>query len=495
MAPKKKGKKKSPAELEAERLALEEQMRLEEEERKRIEEEERLRLEAEEAERQRLKKEHLDAEGEVLSKELAELAPMYADHKQKLADAEQRRLEARDWEHFLECTPLPDAMDPRALRGFLDRMWAVQDPSLQSALEGCEDILSVLLQCEDVKTMAQQLKQSEYEAEMQKTLTELQKVICYRLDSSTAHLLQHSDMYAVDTGEPSNVQVTAHTPCFKAGVWVNTSKNPRLKSKQVDDLFEKCTNEYAAVGGLLIADLLVLPPPCRKVKDWTLRQVTPLSKTVQRLPYPIPPAGRGPQHTKGWSEEGITDVEHDRERGKLSFHTTKLAPLAIIQSRVRLMPYMSWHTRPCAGEQGGEAILSLEVGLDEPVEFHVTERRVKLLGPKFPCFEDLRKQWFTPRRLLLELGKRGMFLTPEDRDAEFAKVSPKKLEVEEAMCKDAALLGDSFLLASCKWNQFVAEDECIMRLHEILDWEAGGRTEARHVHRIFSKEKEEGPRK
>lgn len=50
-----------------------------------------------------------------------------------------------------------------------------------------------------------------------------------------------------------------------------------------------------------------------------------------------------------------------REKGKLSFHTTKLAPLAIIQSRVRLMPYMSWHTRPCAGEQGGEAILSLEV--------------------------------------------------------------------------------------------------------------------------------------
>lgn len=42
---------------------------------------------------------------------------------------------------------------------------------------------------------------------------------------------------------------------------------------------------------------------------------------------------------------------------------------------------------------------------------------------RFPCFEDLRKQWFTPRRLLLELGKRGMFLTPEDRDAEFAKVT------------------------------------------------------------------------
>lgn len=63
------------------------------------------------------------------------------------------------------------------------------------------------------------------------------------------------------------------------------------------------------------------------------------------------------------------------------------------------------------------------------------------------------------------------------------------------MCRDIALLGDSFLIASCKWNQFVSSEEAIVRLHEVIDWEAGGRTEAKHVHRIFSKEKEDGPRK
>lgn len=75
------------------------------------------------------------------------------------------------------------------------------------------------------------------------------------------------------------------------------------------------------------------------------------------------------------------------------------------------------------------------------------------------------------------------------------QVSIKKQEVEEAMCKDISRLGDSFLIASCKWNQFVGDEECIVRLHEVIDWEAGGRTEAKHVRRIFSKEKEEGPRK
>ena len=37
--------------------------------------------------------------------------------------------------------------------------------------------------------------------------------------------------------------------------------------------------------------------------------------------------------------------------------------------------------------------------------------------------------------------------------------------------------------------------ECIVRISEVTDWEAGGRTEARHVDRVFTKEKEEGERR
>ena len=42
---------------------------------------------------------------------------------------------------------------------------------------------------------------------------------------------------------------------------------------------------------------------------------------------------------------------------------------------------------------------------------------------RFECFNDLLKTKFSPRALLAKLMERGMFLMPEDRDAEFAKVN------------------------------------------------------------------------
>ena len=43
--------------------------------------------------------------------------------------------------------------------------------------------------------------------------------------------------------------------------------------------------------------LPVRPSMCMcsmQVRTWTLRQVTPLAAAVQRVPYPIPPAGADP---------------------------------------------------------------------------------------------------------------------------------------------------------------------------------------------------------
>ncbi len=40
-----------------------------------------------------------------------------------------------------------------------------------------------------------------------------------------------------------------------------------------DEFHSRCTNEYMAVGGVLYADLLALPPPAKHIKQWVLRQV------------------------------------------------------------------------------------------------------------------------------------------------------------------------------------------------------------------------------
>lgn len=46
-----------------------------------------------------------------------------------------------------------------------------------------------------------------------------------------------------------------------------------------------------------------------------------------------------------------------------------------------------------------------------------------------------------------------------------------------------------------KWNQGFSPSECVVRVSEVTDWEGGGRTEPKHVERVFTKEKTEGERR
>lgn len=115
-----------------------------------------------------------------------------------------------------------------------------------------------------------------------------------------------------------HVQVSLSLPNVRFGLWMNTAKNPRLRTltfpeakvtieipKQIalasvalrihqspNNRFQtRGKGQYMALGGVMAAELVVMPAPGRRVRSWTLRSVTPLSTAVQRVPYPIPPAG------------------------------------------------------------------------------------------------------------------------------------------------------------------------------------------------------------
>jgi hypothetical protein len=51
-----------------------------------------------------------------------------------------------------------------------------------------------------------------------------------RIDRATAHVLQHSDEHANERGE---VQLGLQQGSFQWALWVNTSKNPRLKAVEM----------------------------------------------------------------------------------------------------------------------------------------------------------------------------------------------------------------------------------------------------------------------
>mmetsp|Transcript_331 Transcript_331/g.1002 ORF Transcript_331/g.1002 Transcript_331/m.1002 type:complete len:99 (-) Transcript_331:1676-1972(-) len=87
------------------------------------------------------------------------------------------------------------------------KMNAIQDTTIPACLKGCEDLLTVMKDCQEALLMSQQLKHTDKAADMQECIVELQQIIRNRIDVATAQLLQHNDMYAVDSSEPTNVQV------------------------------------------------------------------------------------------------------------------------------------------------------------------------------------------------------------------------------------------------------------------------------------------------
>ncbi len=79
--------------------------------------------------------------------------------------------------------------------------------------------------------------------------------------------------------------------------------------------------------------------------------------------------------TQCWRQNGITDIQLDLASGSLSFRTTNLGAIAVIQSRTKLLPYSSWSVRPTGGRGGKTAAVTLVTpGCVDPVTFEVSER-------------------------------------------------------------------------------------------------------------------------
>ena len=290
-------------------------------------------------------------------------------------------------------------------------------------------------------------------------------------------------------------------------------------------------NKYSNVGGMMSFDLLSLPPTSKKTKTWTVRQVTHLSTNISCLSYPIAPAGTDPslmrqnsgpippvritctlegkmiykeaaplvgwwdKETQSWEQEGISEVslEKNEETGahKLSFLTTHLTKLALLQSKTLCFPYVDWFIRPL-GERGSNMVmLTLSTAMGVSFEFEVGEGYVKLCSPELKELSHLVNKEMYSRELLSALKECGLNLMPVDEDADFTDLTPKDKDVEYGACEEIASICSSFLISASKWNNEAGSEVCLARISEILDF---GRTMIQDLTRIFTKEKTEPPR-
>lgn len=236
MPKKKKGKKKSKEELEAERKAREEEeerlrqeeLRRQEEERKRLEEERRQR---EEAERKR---------------RAAELAQLQAEHEEDASTeaARAERLEAitkeaadkEEWAKYLACSHRPDPSRETDMNTFLSEQRGVDDPELGSALETCEYTTQIVKELDDVEALAVEAGDSDRVAVCGAFRARLFDLVTDKQDRATAAWLQNARSYA-KRATPFEAKTWKQVGDLKYGLWVNLGlKNIRVKHIPFDDL-------------------------------------------------------------------------------------------------------------------------------------------------------------------------------------------------------------------------------------------------------------------
>lgn len=497
---------------------------------------------------------HTEQENARLASEREQLVEAFAALGAKCAQERRLQREAESWERTLQCSPLPDISDPPGLHAYFAEAASRQHKDVASVLHTCQEYCTLIRESQQHWLAALQSGDEPLQQHCRKCVQQWQGVMSDAIDAHTACILQNMEDYQEDA---SGIQVFSQTGSLKYGLWINTTKNPRLKSvefpqlgisleipklialasvavrvqwREADQDLEECTTNLMAMGGVLHLDILSLPVPASKSNGWTLRASTPDTQFIHRLAYPMPPAGADPEtwvpeeepqpigisinlppgsilpgtnpqaaswdgKAQAWSTEGMSGMNSSDASGVVAFHSKTVGRFAVVSERTGLLPYQEWHVRPTGGQFGAEAMVAIQTSNPEmALGFQVTKQGIQLVEPRIRRLETVRGRTFSAASaLLFELMQLGVYLVPQLRDAGPAGLGMKAPEVARAMCDDVALLASTHLIMGSRWNKQMGPEVCLCRMSKVVDWIEGGRTEAAHVKRIFSREHSSGP--
>jgi len=328
MPPKKgkKGKKKSKAELEAERLQKEEEERIAREAEKRRLEEERKRKEEEERKLREDQHKFRAEELEWLKEEVGEFEVEISGRNARLAKAEREEAEAEDWAKYVECNPLPDASREKEINTYLSELADTRVDDLTQALEVVKvagEIASNVVSHTSRMKARGELEDAAYHY---KFATRLHEAAVDKVDQATVKVLQYYDRWVRSDRNDSSKQgeciLSKQLHKTRYAVWINMSqKGFRIKPldfSDVDlgtDVPKPITLTRLAVrnlympydwistsgsvltenlmglrslGGLFMLELLQVPPPLKSIKGAVIRLSTVVQMDrLERLNYPL----------------------------------------------------------------------------------------------------------------------------------------------------------------------------------------------------------------
>ncbi|GMH83327.1 hypothetical protein TrST_g4346 [Triparma strigata] len=483
MGPKKKGKK-SKAEIEAEKLAAEQEAikAAEAAEKKRIADE----LAAEEAAKKK-KEDHIEyrtMELDRLKKSYEDMLPIIEARVAKLEMNKKQIADSEEWAAFTACSYRPRITESE-LNTYITETNDRPEMSLTESLECLNYTESII---EDLNSRVIKMKSEEVVDEgkiaaLQAFVPKMREMCIAKLDKATVNILQNADKHLKGGGEgkAKKVEMCERSGNIKVGMWVNLIRKDKFRFLDLDfkeklGMLITLPKQFASLevavrgvhfpynqisarfgtkdlvlGGVFQFDIIHLPPMSKKVKGWVMRKMTEEGSRVCKSNWPIGNAdgviSKAAAKIKccitlpeglvvdedlsvkwfhpvdgRWTTEPIEETEYNMETRELRFTTVSTGSIAVVQDRLTDLCYKSWSLSPFMIPGGGGCV---NYSIITP-RFVVTieassDGLCRLTSPDHPALAELRAKRLSPGDILYALKSAGINLLPVDSDAPKAK--------------------------------------------------------------------------
>ncbi|KAJ3324256.1 Protein casc1 [Boothiomyces sp. JEL0866] len=534
MPPKKKGKKKD---LNREK-ELEEQRRIAEEEQRLLEEKFRKEKELQEQKNREFITQFLEQEAARFESELGASEAIKTRHMQELKELMDKKQSIVDWNKYLECSKLPSTQIERDVNTYI-LLWEQEPVVLEDLQQSMDLLMSQLPTARELVSLLEQERCNYLEDD---DMVKYEKISVYiyklldvmfkKIELVCQNIYQHLDLFQRESTE--NFQFTSDITDYKIGIWANLTRNPRHKFIDFPDINmsfslpkplaldnvgirmllksgEGASATYestkggpsvAAIGGVLLFDLVELPEAARKIDSWTLRPVLTQDGSFKRIPYPTKRdaeiAGDEENQTtdlavwatqvtftimpycfidnsatvmffdpelKQWSTDGIKDVEYDSQSGRIRFRTMRFLDTALVQNKYLEYPIQDWNLEPSGYNR---AILTIK-GRKNELVIEIGEGECKVLNMVNDYHRKLFNEFIPPALLLKKLSQIGLnFLGPKSMNNVDIGDWILKHQKSESMCIEGiSQFCAAYQIRRSPQNGSESTNKCIFQCKEV----------------------------
>ncbi|KAK8885401.1 hypothetical protein M9Y10_040849 [Tritrichomonas musculus] len=506
----KKGKGKKEKKPKAKKLSKKERLRLKKEK----EEQERLEQERREAElRDQREREYEQKKREEQQQRLIE-EDSYIKNLRKERTEEGRKIraakaQADDWEIFKECNHFVDVRSQSDVNTFITQWREINETDLPILFEHFKQSNTIKKQLISMMETAEVSQETDEYNKFKEQIDSLNDIVSSKMEQITGRHLIFSDKFA---GAKNEVQVSAQTDGMIFGMWVNLSKNPRIKEIEFPGLTveipkavamtslairmlmtpeKKFNDEYLFLFKQILCDFLQLPTPPKKIGTMTLRQ-SPQKNILVNISYPlrnvnstqpalnfkvqlepgfitdyvkdatvvqiIPNSDNSNQDEVGVNTQHISKVNLDPETNTMMFSSGVVGTFCIAIQRYAHFPLKMW-------EFTGTSETSVEIYIKTclDVELSINIDKDGLCSCESP--EDIAFKDLSPVSAIKFLMEKGINLVAPKKA--IAELTPKTPDLEEVLNKGIADTATGFMVSWSKWNEMLPQDRAMLIMKEM----------------------------